>query len=115
MKAKVIKSHNSDVLIPFKASKGEIVQGEERPTQWEGWLYCTNNKGLNGWVPSSYLESLGDQTNKYQLNRSYNAFEISASVGDLVEIVESESGWALIANEDGKKGWIPLDNLDYGQ
>ena len=39
-KVKVIKSHRSDVLIPFQAEKGEIVNGKEKPTQWEGWLYC---------------------------------------------------------------------------
>ncbi len=41
-KVKVIKSLHSNVLIPFQAEKGEVVNGKEKPTQWEGWLYCKN-------------------------------------------------------------------------
>ncbi|MBY9003484.1 MAG: hypothetical protein KGD73_05900 [Candidatus Lokiarchaeota archaeon] len=112
MKATVKKSHMSDVLNPFKAKKGEFVQGEERPTQWEGWIYCKNKDGVNGWAPKVFLRQIDNNPGKYQFIRSYNAIEISAFEGDSVEIKETESGWAWVVNIKGEDGWIPLVNLD---
>ena len=113
--AKVIKPHSSDVMIPFKAEKGEIVSGKEKPTQWEGWLYCIKDNGIYGWVPKAFLTPIHDTSEKHQFLRDYNAYEITAVEGEVVEIKEIESGWACIENEDGKLGWIPLENLDiYG-
>ena len=112
MKVKVKKNHRSDVLIPFKAKKNEIVIGEEKPTEWEGWLYCENEQGIKGWVPKAFLEEMPNKKKYFQFNRDYNAYEILASKGELVEIEETESGWALVISETGEEGWIPLENLD---
>ena len=112
IKAKVIKSHHSDVKISFKAERGEVISGEEKPTQWKGWLYCRNNAGVRGWVPKAFVTPIKDSTDKYQFNRDYNAFEINANKGEKVLIKETESEWALIENESGKVGWIPLENLE---
>jgi len=111
-KVKVIKAHHSDVLIPFQAQKGEIVKGKEKPTQWEGWLYCKNKGGIFGWVPKAFVTPVKDSSEEFQFIRAYNSFEISASKGEFVKIIEMESGWARIENERGKIGWIPLENLD---
>ena len=110
--ARVIKSHRSDVLIPFRAKKGEIVIGKEKPTEWEGWLYCRSESGIYGWVPKAYVSPLKNSIEKYQFLRDYNAFEITALEGEVVNIKEIESGWAWIENEKGTLGWIPLENLD---
>jgi hypothetical protein len=112
LKVKVKKNHNSDVLIPFKAKKSEIVVGEEKPTQWEGWLYCENDQGIKGWVPKAFLKKIPEKNNCFKFNRNYNAYEIPASKGEFVEIKEIESGWAFVVSETGKIGWIPLENLD---
>ena len=111
-KVKVIKSHHSDVLIPFQAEKGEIVNGKEKPTQWEGWLYCKNKDGIFGWAPKAFVTPVKDSSEEFHFIRAYNSFEISASKGEFVKIKERESGWARIENESGKIGWIPLENLD---
>ena len=111
-KVKVIKSHHSEVLIPFQAEKGEIVNGKEKPTQWEGWLYCKKKDGIFGWVPKAFVTPVKDSSEEFQFIRAYNAFEISVSDGDFVIIKEIESGWAIIENERERIGWIPLENLD---
>ena len=112
MKAKVIKSHHSDIAIPFQAERGEHVRGEEKPTQWEGWLYCKNKVGVTGWVPKTFVTQVKDSTDTYQFTRDYNALEINAIKGEVVKIKEIESGWAKIENKSGEVGWIPLENLD---
>ncbi len=109
---RVIKSHNSDVPIPFQAGKGEIVSGKEKPTQWEGWLYCKNKAGIYGWVPKAFVTPVKDSFGMYQFIRAYNAFEITAGGGEVVKIKEIVSGWAWIEKENGTLGWIPLENLD---
>lgn len=112
-RARVIKSHQSEVLTPFQAEKGDIVIGKEKPTQWEGWLYCRNKEGIYGWAPKAFFTPVEDSSEEFQFIRAYNSFEISVSKGEFVKIQEIVSGWAIIENEDGKIGWIPLENLDY--
>ncbi len=111
-RVRVIKSHQSEVLTPFQAERGDIVIGKEKPTQWEGWLYCKNRYGIYGWVPKAFLTPVKESTEEFQFNRAYNSYEITISKGELVKIKEIESDWAVIENESGKIGWIPLDNLD---
>jgi hypothetical protein len=111
-KVKVIKSHHSEVVIPFQAVKGDIVKGKEKPTQWEGWLYCKNKAGIDGWVPKAFLTSIEESSEQYEFIRDYNAHEITAVAGEVVKIKEIESQWAWIENEKGILGWIPLENLD---
>lgn len=115
LKVRVKKNHRSDVLIPFKAKTSEIVVGEEKPTQWEGWLYCENEQGVKGWVPKAFLEEIPDKKKYFKFNRDYDAYELPALKGDLVDIKETESGWALVISETGEVGWIPLENLDLKQ
>jgi len=111
-RARVIKSHQSEVITPFHAEKGDIVIGKEKPTQWEGWLYCKNKDGIYGWAPKAFVTPVKDSSEEFQFIRAYNSFEISVSKGDLIKIKEIESGWVRIENESGKIGWIPLENLD---
>ncbi|MFX0075174.1 MAG: SH3 domain-containing protein [Candidatus Hermodarchaeota archaeon] len=111
-KAKVIKSHHSDVSIPFKAEKGEIVSCKEKLTQWEGWFYCKKKAGIEGWVPKAFLTPIKNSSEQYKFIRDYNAYEITATEGEVVKIKEIESGWAWIENINGEFGWIPLENLD---
>ena len=112
MKVRVKKAHSSEALVPFKAKKDEIVTGEETPTQWDGWLWCENEQNIKGWVPKAYVNKIPETKKSFKFNRDYNAFELAASGGEFVEIKETESGWALVVSETGKKGWIPLENLD---
>jgi hypothetical protein len=114
-KAKVIKSHQSDVFIPFQAEKGDIVRGKEKPTEWEGWLYCKNNNDFYGWVPKAFLSPLKDSSEKFEFTRAYDTFEISVLEGESVKIIEIESRWAWVENKRGKIGWVPLDNLNYDE
>ena len=108
----MVKSHQVEAQTPFRAEKGDIVLSEEKPTQWEGWVYCKNKDGIYGWVPKAFVTSVKDSSEEFQFIRAYNSFEIYATEGEYVKIEEIESGWARIENESGKIGWIPLENLD---
>jgi len=109
-KARVIKQHESEFTQFLKLTKGDMVSCIEKPTPWEGWVYCPDFNGVDGWIPKSYLEfHEGDQ---YVTLRDYNSFEMNVQVNDIVYILEETSGWAWVKNVLKKKGWIPLENLE---
>jgi hypothetical protein len=107
---KVIKRHKSEFHVPLIAKKGEIIEGEERKTEFEGWLWCKNSSGVHAWVPMAYLEPTSD-TGQFQFLKDYNARELAVEVGQEVIVLDEESEWAWVRTTLGDEGWIPLENL----
>jgi uncharacterized protein YgiM (DUF1202 family) len=107
---KVIKDHRSEFHHPLIAKKGEIVEGQERETEWEGWLWCRDSSGFQGWVPKKYLESTS-KSGHFQFLRDYNARELTIDKGQEVIVMDEESGWGWVRTTLGEEGWIPLENL----
>ena len=107
---KVIKNHKSEFHTPLIAKKGEIVQGEERETEFEGWLWCQSNSGVQGWVPKNHLEP-ASESGHFQFLQDYNARELTIDAGQEVIVLDEESGWAWVRTTLGEEGWIPLDSL----
>ncbi len=108
---RVIKNHKSDNLIPLVIRLGEVLEGERRATEWDGWLWCKTSAGNFGWVPEAYLNPLPEE-GKYVATRDYNAKELTISIGQEVLIQDEESGWAWVKTPQGEEGWIPLENLE---
>ena len=92
------------------AVMGEIVQEEERETEYEGWLWCQNSAGANAWVPETYLEKMSD-SGEYQFLKDYNSRELTVDMGQEVIVLDEDSGWAWVRTTLGEEGWIPLENL----
>jgi hypothetical protein len=107
---KVIKDHKSEFHVPLVAKKGEIVEGQEKETEWEGWLFCRHESGIHGWVPKSYLESVWE-SGRFQFLRDYNARELTVDQGQEVIVLDEESSWAWARTLLGEEGWIPIENL----
>jgi hypothetical protein len=107
---KVTKNHKSESPVPMIAAKGEIVQGERRETEYEGWLWCQNSAGVNAWVPETYLEKTSD-SGQFQFLKDYNSRELTIDEGQEVIVLEEDSGWIWIRTTLGEEGWIPLENV----
>ncbi len=107
---KVIKSHKNEFQVPLVAKKGELVEGEERETEFKGWLWCRNSSGIHGWVPKPYLEPTL-KSGQYQFLQDYNARELTIEAGKEVIVLDEESSWAWVRTSLGEEGWIPLENL----
>jgi len=106
----VIKNHKSEFHLPLIAEKGEIVEGQERETEWEGWLWCRNSSGVHGWVPKTHLESMSE-SGQFQFLNDYTARELTVSKGQEVIALNEESGWVWARTTLGEEGWIPMENL----
>ena len=107
---KVTKNHKAEFHAPLIASKGEVVEGQERETEWEGWLWCRNNSDVHAWVPKAYLEPTSE-SGHFQFLQDYNARELTIDGGQEVIVLNEESGWAWVRTQLGDEGWIPLENL----
>jgi hypothetical protein len=107
---KVIKNHKSELQVPLIAKKGEIVEGQERETEWKGWLWCRNTSGVHAWVPKAYLESTSE-SGHFQFLQDYTARELTVEIGQEVIVLDEESGWAWVRTPLGDEGWVPLENL----
>jgi hypothetical protein len=107
---KVTKGHKIEFRAPLIAVKGEIVEGEKRETEYEGWLWCQNNDGINAWVPETHLEPTSD-SGKFQFLRDYNSRELNVEEGQEVIVLEEDSGWIWVRTTLGEEGWIPLENV----
>ena len=46
------------------------------------------------------------------LNGDYISREMAIMVGDIVDLIELESEWAWVSNNEGECGWIPLQCLE---
>ena len=107
---KVTKNHKSEFHVTLIAAKGEVVRGEKRKTEYEGWLWCQNNAGVDAWVPETYLEKLSD-SGQFQFLKDYNSRELTVNEGQEVIVLDEDSGWAWARTALGEEGWIPLENL----
>ena len=106
---KVVSDYKSPYIDPLKIRKGEILRIVNKESEWSGWVWCTNKKGKQRWVPRNYIDIQG---NTGIMLQDYEATELNASIGEALEIEKEESGWVWVSNKEGKKGWIPLENIE---
>ncbi len=103
---KILKDHVDTPTNPIVAKTGDrgiIVKYDPRP-EWKGWIQCTLDDGQIGWVSDSHLEI---KDSRVTFIKDYNAFEIHVHVGETVEVLREDNGWAWIRKPDGSEGWIP--------
>jgi hypothetical protein len=110
-KARVITDHQPDSTGDFIVRKGDIVKGIEKPTNWEGWLWCWTDDKEYAWIPKPYLKPVLDKSGTFILLRDYNAKELTIGKDEEVVIQFEASSWAWVKTRAGEEGWIPLGNL----
>ena len=95
---------------PIKLLQGDqvrVLKFESSP-EWKGWVYCSDRRGVEGWVSETYLQ-IENQT--ALVRKNYDATEIALIKNQTVEILTEEFGWAWVRDENNQEGWVPLKNL----
>jgi hypothetical protein len=105
----VIKAHTTDFPNPLILKAGDILKTEPKKTEWPGWVWCTEKDGNSGWIPANYLEI---ENNTARMRCDYNATELTAQIGDILNVLDEESSWYWCVTPRGSKGWIPKDNVE---
>lgn len=109
--ARVIESYTIAYPNPIKLKEGETVlieKWEPKDSQWAGWAFCIDQRGIKGWVSETYLYVKG---NSAVAARDYDATELTVQCNEMVKVHHQEFGWAWVENSEGAQGWVPLKIL----
>ena len=108
LKYRVAKDHQASFAYAMIFAEGdEVSVGREDP-EMPGWFWCRDSKGVEMWVPSSYIDIEGSRG---KFNQNYNSMELNAKVGDVVQFLGEALGWVECLNHEWRYGWIPKDKL----
>jgi uncharacterized protein YgiM (DUF1202 family) len=106
---RIIKDYKSPFPDPLILKKGEKLHIEDKECEWSGWIWSITEDGNSGWIPNSYLKI---KEQNAELLKDYNATELNATKGECYLIEDEESGWVWVSSDNGKYGWIPLENVE---
>ncbi|WP_327051149.1 SH3 domain-containing protein [Halomicrococcus gelatinilyticus] len=73
---RVSEAYTSAYPDPIRLVEGDELVVEERPTEWDGWLWCVDTAGREGWIPEAYVERTGE---RWVALKGYVARELTAS------------------------------------
>jgi SH3-like domain-containing protein len=107
--ARVTRDYTAEFPDPIVMSKGQKLKLGERGVEYDRWIWCSGEDGKSGWVPEAYIEMVGENA---IANCDYSAVELTAKVGEQVEVRKEESGWAWVIDSRGNAGWLPLENIE---
>ena len=93
---------------PLHVCAGYELTISERESEWQGWLWCTDQSGKSGWVPELYIERRGETG---VMLCDYDATELSVRAGEELLAGVEESGWVWCTNREGLSGWVPAEML----
>ena len=111
MEYRVIDSHRSDFPHPIQLRRGDVVSVTDKTsTSFPDWVFCMPTSGApGGWVPRSILQI--ERTNG-QVLEDYDATELDANAGDVVDGLRVLGGWVWCRDRRSERlGWLPLDKL----
>jgi SH3-like domain-containing protein len=94
---------------PIRVEAGAAVTVTRRDDQFTQWLWCQASDGREGWVPETILSSTAP--GPARVSERYEATELPAREGDLVEIITEFDGFARVRSEQGRLGWLPVTVL----
>ena len=104
---RVTSAYESPYTAPVVFSAGEkLATGKKEG----GWVWCTKRDGESRWVPEAYIEREGGDT--AVMRRDYEATELSVTTGEELVMGEEESDWAWCTNQEGRSGWVPVENVE---
>jgi len=108
MNSIVLFAHTPESEESISGTTGDRLTFERRETVYPGWIWCTDVLGNRAWVPEAFVSVSGETC---VLVRDYDSRELAVSEGEVVRILEKESGWAWVVDDLDRRGWVPLECL----
>ncbi|WP_435346191.1 SH3 domain-containing protein [Haloarchaeobius sp. HRN-SO-5] len=105
---RVVEAYESAYPEPIRVSEGDELAVEDRETEWDGWLWCIDTAGQEGWIPDAYVER---RDGRWVSREEYVARELSVEPGETLTSHVTIAGWEWCENSTGKTGWVPSEAL----
>ena len=109
MKQIAIAAHRSNYPTPIAFLAGDKVKTGRPDDEFPGWIWCQTPDGNEGWAPQSFLEFGNGST--AVAKSDYNAKELNVEPGEILETIQTLSGWIRCRSESGDEGWVPAKVL----
>jgi hypothetical protein len=104
----VVNEHKASFSYSLIAVEGDRVDVGREDPEMPGWYWCKDSKGVEMWVPSTYLEIDGARG---IFNQDYNSVELNVKIGDIVQHLGETLGWVECLDKLWSYGWIPKNKL----
>jgi SH3-like domain-containing protein len=95
---------------PIAVAEGDAVTVIRRDEQFTRWLWCVGPDGRSGWVPETGLTAT--EPGPSRMTVTYQATELGARRGEMVEVIHEFDGFAWVESADGRRGWVPVAVLE---
>jgi SH3-like domain-containing protein len=100
----IIESYRAQYGDPIGFRTGETVDVQRADSEFPEWFWCRRPDGKEGWVHFSYLSQT---TGRATAVCDYSAQELTVAAGDEASLIRALGGWAYLALNDGRFGWVP--------
>lgn len=105
----VNEAYESAYPDPIRVSEGDELTIEERDAEWDGWLWCVDTMGREGWIPEVHVER---RDGRWIALTDYVARELTVEPGEPLTSHYVLAGWEWCEKPTGKSGWVPTEVLD---
>ncbi len=105
-RARLVEDHRVQYPDPIRVERGALVTVTRRDDQFTRWLWCQASDGREGWVPETILSATAP--GPARVSEQYEATELPARQGDIVEVLMEFDGFAWVRSERSRLGWLPV-------
>ena len=89
---------------PIRLAPGDEVCAGAADRTWPGWVWATDAKGNDGYVPEEILKALGD--GRFTATAAFDPAVLTIRRGDKLESLRQIHGWHWCRNDRGQEGWV---------
>lgn len=89
---------------PIQLQPGDEIRCGAADRTWPGWIWATDKKGNDGYVPEEILKPLGD--GRFTVTASFDPTVLKIRRGDRLESLRQIHGWHWCRHENGAQGWV---------
>jgi hypothetical protein len=111
MKYRVKNRHDRSFDKAPQVGAGDVVTFVRHDSKNPGWFFGETEGGVDGYFPSEWFD-ISERNRKATAQRPYNAMELTAEIGEIIESLDSAAGWLFVRAEDGRVGWVPLEKIE---
>lgn len=89
---------------PIHLQPGDIIHTGRADQTWPGWVWATDAKGNDGYVPEAILEPASDGS--FTVKEAFDPTVLTIRRGDKLSSLRQIHGWHWCQNAAGEQGWV---------